>query len=331
MKKFLLALLPLICILSTFSQSTYTGELAVTDPTFNRPDEGAPPTILSSNGTNVHYDVIPINVTTAGLITFECDAPNSFDEFCILYNTAGFDAVLPLNNALISNEDFIRESAGFSYEFTTPGVYYIVICSSQNDQTGGYNIYQSTTRVLPLQLLSFTVSKASSSANLVKWSSADESNLETYQVQRGADGKNFDDLKNGRTDAKNSATTVFYKFIDNNPGKGNNYYRLKITERSGTITYSPVAIVKNTGTGIDNVQLFPNPSSDYVRMEIKSMQNKNAFITVISSTGMIMQNGQYKFNDKAILSVDIRRLPPGKYFLKTTIGEEVSTTSFIKR
>src|SRR5438045_4159412 len=128
MKKFLLTLLSLVCILSTFSQVTYTGELAVTDLTFNRPDEGAPPTILSSIGTNVHFDVLQVNIITAGLITFECDAPNSFDEFCILYNTSGFDPALPLNNALIANEDFIRESAGFSYEFSTPGIYYIVIC-----------------------------------------------------------------------------------------------------------------------------------------------------------------------------------------------------------
>lgn len=331
MKKYLLTLLSLICILTTFSQVTYTGELALTDPTFNRPDEGAPPTTLSIIGTNVHYDVLPINVDTAGLITFECDAPNSFDEFCILYNTAGFNPVLPLNNALIANEDFIREESGFSYEFRTPGTYYIVICSSQNGATGAYNVYRSTTRILPLHLLSFTASKASSSANQVKWSSADESNLEIYQVQRGIDGKNFDDLKNGRIDAKNSVTTIFYKFIDNNPGIGNNYYRLKITERSGTISYSPVGMVKNTGTASDNVQLFPNPSSDYIRMEIKSMQNKNAFITVINSIGIIMQSGQYKFNDKAILSVDIKRLRPGKYFLKTTIGDEVTTTSFIKR
>ncbi|MBC7937591.1 MAG: T9SS type A sorting domain-containing protein [Rhizobacter sp.] len=329
MKKSLLALFFAICFIPAFSQTQYTGSLTNTDLTFNRPDEGIPPTALSPVGTNVYYKVVPIIVPAAGLITISCNS--IWDNFAILYNSVGFNPALPLNNSLCANDDFGGlPNSGFIYNFPAAGTYYVVICSYKNNVTGPYAVSTSAALVLPLRLLSFTVVNASSNSNIIKWSSSEESNLNTYQVQHSMDDNHFTDLINGSFAARNTSANAVYSFADDNVVKGYNYYRLKITERSGHISYSPVVLIRNYKAGITSLKIFPNPASDYLKIEVKSMQNKKALIVIIGAGGEIMLRGQYYFNNQSVLSVDIRNLPAGKYFLKTNIENEEIAMVFIK-
>ncbi|MEO5890142.1 MAG: T9SS type A sorting domain-containing protein [Ferruginibacter sp.] len=328
MKKCLLACLFGICFIPLFSQTIHTGSLSATDSTFNRPDEGAPPTTLSITGTAVSYDTFTVNIAVPSLVTFS--TVSVWDNFIILYGTGGFNPLAPLENALVANDDENGPNAGFTYGFTAPGTYTVVICSYKNDVTGGYVVTTSAPIPLPLKLLSFTAVKASGNTNVVRWSTADESNLTAYQMQVSTDNKTFTDLKSGNIAAKNSSTVTSYSFTDNNPAAAYNYYRLKITERSGKIAYGPIALVKNMQTGLSNLQIFPNPSSDFIRIESKSMVNKKAFISIISTGGEILQSRQYSFSNQAVLSIDIKSLPAGKYFLKTTVDNDQRVSVFIK-
>lgn len=60
------------------------------------------------------------------------------------------------------------------------------------------------------------------------------------------------------------------------------------------------------------------------------MQNEKDFVAVTNAAGGIVKSGQYNFVSQGNLKINIRKLPPGKYFLKTNIGQEVNTTGFIK-
>src|SRR5258708_2768515 len=105
MKKSLLFSLLLLSGYFSQAQSVITGAITTSDPTFNRPGEGAPPTALSTEGTNVHYDVIPVTVTAAGLVTFVCNGSTNFDTFGFLYGPAGFNPANPLSNVLVGDDD----------------------------------------------------------------------------------------------------------------------------------------------------------------------------------------------------------------------------------
>ncbi len=329
MRRCLLTYLFSICLMPVFSQTVYPGSLANTDPTFNRPNEGMPPTTLSTQGTNVYYNLITINIPAAGYFTFSNNS--LWDNFSVLYDTNGFNPALPLTNALVANDDFGGTNSEFTYNFTSPGIYYLVICSFKNNVTGPYTLSYSPTVVLPLNLLSFTAAKATGSSNIIKWSVANESNLNTYQVQQGTDGKNFKDLINGDIAAKNNTGTTSYSFVDDNPAEGYNYYRLKIAEKSGRISYSLIAVVKNSSLAITNLKIFPNPASDFLQIEAKSAQNNKAFISVINSIGEIVLSGKYSFNNQSLIPIDIKKLPAGKYFLKAIINNDETMLVFIKQ
>lgn len=328
MKKSLLTILLGIYLIPVFSQTIYNGNLTNTDPTFNRPNEGKPPTTLSLVGTAVYYDLVPILISSTGLMDISTNS--SWDNFLILYSTGGFSPASPLTNALVANDDLVSSSAGFTYNFTSTGIYYLVICSFKNGVTGTHSITITPTTILPIKLKSFTAIKSAGNMISLNWSSENESNLNTYQVQRSVDGNLFSDLVNGRVIAKNSATLTGYNVTDNTPVSGLNYYRLKITEKTGEVSYSSVVLVKNSKFGTRSVKLYPNPSAEYLQIETDAIQNSTGYISIINAGGSVIQSGQYKFNSNVITTIDIKQLPTGKYFLKTIIDKVETSTLFIK-
>jgi len=297
------------------------------DPTFNRPNEGAPPTTYSSFN-NVRYKVYPINIAASGLITVS--VTSTFDNFVILYDQAGFFPAIPLTNALIANDDFIEQNAGFSYNITNPGIYYLVVCSFKNNVSGSYSVTVSSGVVLPLKLLSFTASKTTGNKNLIKWTSAEELNLLHYQVQKSSNNVVFETVANGTIMASNTATGASYQLIDDNTGTGNQFYRLKISEKSGAVSYSPIAVIKGANASIV-LSAFPNPTSDLLRVEMKNMQGKQANILVVNSAGAVVVSGPYRFSNLSYMTLNVANLQAGSYFLKINANDSEAIVPFVKK
>ena len=325
MLKIIPALLLWIFVTPVFCQTTYNGNLSSSDPGFNRPKEGVPPQSLSDQN-NIYYQVFPFDVTSAGPISFTLSS--TWNNFLVLYSEAGFLPAAPLTNALVANDDFNGTDAGFTYEFTNTGRYYIVICSNTNKESGPYSLSTTNGSLLPLKIMSFTAGKGTGKSNLIKWKSSEESNLLAYYVQRSNDNMNYVDLANGKVAASNISTGKTYSYTDNNPGSGNQYYRLKIQEISGANSYSTIAVVKETV--VANLKVFPNPASDRLELTIKNKQNNFVAITIFNEAGTLVQSGQYKLNSMAGISIDIQKLTTGRYFIKTITDNEEATVMFIK-
>jgi hypothetical protein len=107
---------------------------------------------------------------------------------------------------------------------------------------------------LPVNLTSFTAAKTANNTVKVKWTTADESLIDYYQVERSSNGRDFSSL--GVVASTNSTTGTTYSFTDNNPVKGGSWYRLKIVEQSGpSPKYSSIVAIKIDETGKN--KLFP--------------------------------------------------------------------------
>ena len=327
MKRNLLALGLFLFSTALLAQSTLNGALQNTDDRFDRPNEGTPPTSYSPFN-NVRFDVIPLDITATGLVTIS--ATSSFDNFLILYDPSGFFPAVPLTNALIANDDFIEQNAGFSYNITTTGRYYIVICSFKNSVYGPYSVSVSMGTLLPLKLLSFTASKTSGSQNLLRWTSLEESNLLHYEVQKSGNNIDFINVPNGTVQASNNPSGKSYSFTDQTSGLGNEYYRLKIVERSGTISYSPIAVVKYATTGV-RLSVYPNPTVDFLELEMKNLQGKQMVLSIINGSGVVVQSGGYRLNSSGFLKMNVEVLQQGTYFLKLVTNTGETVVPFIKK
>ena len=112
---------------------------------------------------------------------------------------------------------------------------------------------------LPVELISF---KGAASGNGIElaWETASEIENSHFEVERSADGSVFEQV--GKVMGHgNSTTRIRYRFTDDVPLPGQNYYRLKQVDYNGQHEYSKVISVKAAETGTDELQLtmYPNP------------------------------------------------------------------------
>jgi hypothetical protein len=91
----------------------------------------------------------------------------------------------------------------------------------------------------------------------VDWNVAIEKNVAYYEVEKSLNGNSF--IKATEVSAKaNNNNSASYNWVDANPVKGNNFYRIKVVERSGAVKYSEVVIVR-LGSTKGEILVYPNP------------------------------------------------------------------------
>ncbi len=95
--------------------------------------------------------------------------------------------------------------------------------------------------VLPLTWLSFTAKKQATSV-LLNWSTTTELNTRDFLVQHSTDGIIWETIGT-LPSAGNSSSVENYSFVDNNPTKGINYYRLLQQDIDGKSSYSKIVSV----------------------------------------------------------------------------------------
>ncbi len=333
MKKALLLCSFGICSLMVQAQFPYNGALTTTDPTFNRLDQGSPPTMLSTQGTNVYYDVVPYVVTAPGLVTITCTTSNpDFDTYGFLYSAPGLDPLNPLTNVLLGDDDSGPGlNFALTYNFTTAGTYYIVVTTLKPTLTGSYTLTVTEGGPLPVTLISFNAEKAGTGKNLLKWASSGEINILKYEIQHSSDGASFKNIAGSAIDARNLATNTYYNYADNTPYQKLNFYRLKITDKNGAVTFSTIAVINNSKNLTSGISIFPNPAVNFLNIQTSAGQKGKAAVSITSGAGQIVYKADYTIASQGIVYLDVKKLAAGNYFVRIkTADGETTNLSFIK-
>ena len=112
--RILVALSTVLLTGSIVQADTFSGTLAITAPTYNRPVDfttDSLPCALSNVGTAVHYLTYrfalaaPASVTISMADNGATITPTDADPFLILYGPGGFDPLNGCNNAIFTNDD----------------------------------------------------------------------------------------------------------------------------------------------------------------------------------------------------------------------------------
>lgn len=154
---------------------------------------------------------------------------------------------------------------------------------------------------------------------------ANQVNIDKYIIEVSTNGTNFNAIKS--IDAGNLTK---YNTVDANPAIGFNYYRLKIIDNNGSITYSDIRKVK-FGKAM-GVNIFPNPARDVVNITLAgNMVNNPATINVFTIDGKMMINKKLTAASQ-IETVDVSVLANGKYIIRVITKNEVinKTVEIIK-
>ena len=91
----------------------------------------------------------------------------------------------------------------------------------------------------------------------VDWTAHTEINVDHYEVEKSTTAQQFE--KAGIVNARqNNSVTEYYGWFDKNVVTGNNFYRIKIVDKSGSFKYTDIVKVR-IAKGEGSISIFPNP------------------------------------------------------------------------
>ncbi len=118
-----------------------------------------------------------------------------------------------------------------------------------------YKVITST--VLPVSIQDFTAT-GYVVYNDIRWKTNNEQNVSYYDVEYSTDGVIYTSA--GRINAINTPPSNNYTFQHFITGYAKVYYRIKITEKSGQVSYSNIVVVDKTGS--PHIKIYPTLIKD---------------------------------------------------------------------
>jgi hypothetical protein len=251
------------------------------------------------------------------------DDPNDFYEDGVVENdlvTGGWNFI---NNAKIKMVPFDK---GYYAEFKVKDFCELWL------NNGGFDNNQS----LPLQLLSFTARRNNKDVK-AEWITASEYNVDRFEVQVAKGNLEYQ-LQHFITlgfvsSLGNSSSQQTYSYLDVEANKsGVRYYRLKIIERDGTISYSAIrpVVFSNDVPWL----LYPNPSNGIFNLSFQASDGDRVDVKLYDAAGKMIK----RYNNRATgfiqkLEIDLNdpSFATGMYLLEAVAGNEKKSFRLIKR
>jgi len=134
-------------------------------------------------------------------------------------------------------------------------------------------------------------------------------------LQRSTDGRNYSAIYSIFATATRCQQP--FDYTDAQPAKGVNYYRLKITDADGKITYSTIVSLINAVKGIDVMNIAPNPivnSSFNLKVSAAAKINMNIVITDMQGRLLLQQSVNLAAGFNSI-PMNVGKLAAGTYQL----------------
>jgi len=182
---------------------------------------------------------------------------------------------------------------------------------------------------LPLKLISFNAVKVNSSMANLSWELAGVALPgASFEVEKSADERSFTSF----TTLPASTTNRFYFLNDTRLGKGVTYYRLKMIDADGKITYGKVVAVINDKTGIYITNIAPNPLRDQSTLTLSAARAGTVTFEVYSLSGVVVKRWNAAVAEGTnIITMQAGELPAGIYQLVATGQEARAVTRFVKQ
>jgi hypothetical protein len=151
-----------------------------------------------------------------------------------------------------------------------------------NNQVFGGNTIQGSP--LPVTLIDFRVRQQQQTVE-VSWTTALEINLSHFEVMRSNDGINY--ISIGAVTATGGSVGAGYRFVDQAPVKGYNYYRLKMIDNDAQFKFSPIGLVKLADANTIVVSVAPNPVRDEFRVRLVGLEKGPYRIELVNAMGQV--------------------------------------------
>lgn len=148
----------------------------------------------------------------------------------------------------------------------------------------------------------------------ITWKVSGDASQTLFFVQRSEDGLAYENLT-AVAGVGNQATSS-YQFTDFKPRLGNNFYRIKFRQMdgSGFEGFSPVASVFFRPEGVGLVQVYPNPTSGKITIELLKPNEFPASVKITSPFGKMLESLEIPAETEK-LELDLSHFSQGVYLV----------------
>lgn len=168
---------------------------------------------------------------------------------------------------------------------------------------------------LPVALLYFTA-QLNESQVWLDWATSMEVNNDYFNIEKSVTGAEFNKIGKVKG-VGNSINKNTYKFIDETPEWGLNYYRLKQVDEDGKFTYSKVAKVMYSPYTSLTMSVSPNPANDLTSIYILSDKEEYLTIELLNMSGVVLYSENiFAPNGIAQVDIDLTDFSSGFYLVR---------------
>ncbi len=195
----------------------------------------------------------------------------------------------------------------------------------------GYFISSKPRTPLPIKVEYFRGAKQGSS-HVLDWKVVPVNTVNgTLSLERSSDGRSFSSIYSITASAVRMQQP--FNYATSNLLKGTNYYRLKLTDDNGVVTYSGIVALLNSSKGFELVNITPNPVTEgRFKLNITAAEQLKMEVVVTDMAGRIVsrQTNNLISGFNAI-EVNVNTLANGMYQVMGIIeGERTKTLKFVK-
>jgi hypothetical protein len=183
---------------------------------------------------------------------------------------------------------------------------------------------------LPVSLVNVDAVQHNGKA-VVSWTSLQEHELDSYEIQRSTDGLNFEVA--GYTKANNLTTVQQYEFTDDISALNVKtvYYRIRIIDREHSMKLTGTVWVKISDWENKKLIITPNPATGNAKAKINCSKAGKGTISIYNASGLLLstQNITVQEGNNTIILNNITLLNQGYYTVTLRINNETSSSKLL--
>ncbi|MBK7523798.1 MAG: hypothetical protein IPI53_06455 [Saprospiraceae bacterium] len=167
-------------------------------------------------------------------------------------------------------------------------------------------------RALPVVLTDFSAYNEEDKKVVLYWQTSSEYNTAFFEIENSGDGIQFNTI--GKKQASSNPNVLTnYEFTDLTPGFGNQYYRLKMTDHDGLVSYSSTRAVR-LKSNVETLKIYPSSLQNNDPLFIEWIASDNSEIAKIQILDIIGRLVFTTIINPGINQTTIPALNPGLYY-----------------
>jgi plastocyanin len=266
------------------------------------------------------FSIPTLNATVGDTVVWIWTGPT-------VHTTTSINDSIPAGAAPWDSDFMDATNKIFTYKLTTAGTYKY-LCTVHPFMKGTLVVSE----ILPVTLTAFKVVAAGTNASIL-WLTANEQNIDYYNIKRSSDGINFTSV--GQVKAVNKTSSNTYSFTDKNiPARDKYmYYYIEVVDKDGSHTSSAIQSFKNVLAKASLLrQVFPNPvrGTDHLMLQFYADSPGKMDVKLFDASGALIKQVQMNA-DEGINNSHFHTgaLAAGTYVLQCTLDGKKETRQII--